>query len=253
MADQDFRNSAFYKELIALSKEQGYVTLLDIVSAVKKHKDPHGDIDAITEALKDDGVQYTESEDSDPDFSEEPKAAPPILSAAQQEVYDGIAALMDEDAPRAALLFGVTGSGKTQVYLKLIARALEQGKSAIVLVPEIGLTPQVLRQFAAQFGGEVAVLHSALSAGERYDSFKKIKSGRARVVIGTRSAVFAPVQNLGILIIDEEQDGAYRSEQSPRYHARDVAKYRAAQENALLVLGSATPSVETYYGAKQGK
>lgn len=188
-----------------------------------------------------------------PDFSEVPKAAPPILSAAQQEVYDGIAALMDEDAPRAALLFGVTGSGKTQVYLKLIARALEQGKSAIVLVPEIGLTPQVLRQFAAQFGGEVAVLHSALSAGERYDSFKKIKSGRARVVIGTRSAVFAPVQNLGILIIDEEQDGAYRSEQSPRYHARDVAKYRVAQQNALLVLGSATPSVETYYGAKQGK
>ena len=188
-----------------------------------------------------------------PDFSEVPKAAPPVLSAAQQEVYDGIAALMDENAPRAALLFGVTGSGKTQIYLKLIEKALGQGKSAIVLVPEIGLTPQVLRQFAAQFGDEVAVMHSALSVGERYDSFKKIKSGRARVVIGTRSAVFAPVDNLGVLIIDEEQDGAYRSEQSPRYHARDVAKYRVAQQNALLVLGSATPSVETYYGAKQGK
>ena len=188
-----------------------------------------------------------------PDFSEVPKAAPPVLSAAQQQVYDGIAALMDEDAPRAALLFGVTGSGKTQVYLKLIEKALGQGKSAIVLVPEIGLTPQVLRQFAAQFGDEVAVMHSALSVGERYDSFKKVKSGRARVVIGTRSAVFAPVENLGVLIIDEEQDGAYRSEQSPRYHARDVAKYRVAQQNALLVLGSATPSVETYYGAKQGK
>ena len=188
-----------------------------------------------------------------PDFSEVPKAALPVLSAAQQQVFDGIAALMDENAPRAALLFGVTGSGKTQVYLKLIEKALGQGKSAIVLVPEIGLTPQVLRQFAAQFGDEVAVLHSALSAGERYDSFKKIRSGRARVVIGTRSAVFAPVENLGVLIIDEEQDGAYRSEQSPRYHARDVAKYRVAQQNALLVLGSATPSVETYYGAKQGK
>lgn len=188
-----------------------------------------------------------------PDFSEVPKAVPPVLSAAQQQVFDGIAALMDENAPHAALLFGVTGSGKTQVYLKLIEKALGQGKSAIVLVPEIGLTPQVLRQFAAQFGDEVAVLHSALSAGERYDSFKKIRSGRARVVIGTRSAVFAPVENLGVLIIDEEQDGAYRSEQSPRYHARDVAKYRVAQQNALLVLGSATPSVETYYGAKQGK
>ena len=188
-----------------------------------------------------------------PDFSEVPKAAPPVLSAAQQEVYDGIAALMDENAPRAALLFGVTGSGKTQIYLKLIEKALGQGKSAIVLVPEIGLTPQVLRQFASQFGDEVAVMHSALSVGERYDSFKKIKSGRARVVIGTRSAVFAPVERLGVLILDEEQDGAYKSEQSPRYHARDVAKYRAAHEGALLVFGSATPSVETYYGAKQGK
>lgn len=188
-----------------------------------------------------------------PDFSDVPPAAPPVLSAQQQQAYDGLANLMDEDAPRAALLFGVTGSGKTQVYLQLIAHALEKGKSAIVLVPEIGLTPQVLRQFAARFGDMVAVLHSALSAGERYDSFKKIQSGRARVVIGTRSAVFAPVQNLGVLIVDEEQDGAYKSEQSPRYHARDVAKYRAAHENALLVLGSATPSVETYYGAKQGK
>ena len=188
-----------------------------------------------------------------PDFSEVPPAPPPVLSTQQQQAYDGLAALMDEDAPRAALLFGVTGSGKTQVYLKLIAHALEQDKSAIVLVPEIGLTPQVMRQFAAQFGDTVAVLHSALSAGERYDSFKKIKSGRARVVIGTRSAVFAPVERLGVLILDEEQDGAYKSEQSPRYHARDVAKYRAAHESALLVLGSATPSVETYYGAKQGK
>ena len=182
-----------------------------------------------------------------------PRAAAQLLSAAQQQAGDGMAALMDENAPRAALLFGVTGGGKTQVYLQLIAHALEQGKSAIVLVPEIGLTPQLLRQFAARFGEEVAVLHSALSAGERYDSFKKIKTGRARVVIGTRSAVFAPAKNLGVIIIDEEQDAAYRSEQSPRYHARDVAKYRAAQTDALLVLGSATPSVETYYGAKQGK
>ncbi len=188
-----------------------------------------------------------------PDFSDVPPAAPPVLSAQQQQAYDGLAALMDENAPRAALLFGVTGSGKTQVYLQLIAHALEQGKSAIVLVPEIGLTPQVLRQFAALFGDEVAVMHSALSVGERYDGYKKIRSSRARVVIGTRSAVFAPVQSLGVLIVDEEQDGAYKSERSPRYHARDVAKYRAAHENALLVLGSATPSVETYYGAQQGK
>lgn len=188
-----------------------------------------------------------------PDFSAVPSAAPAVLSAAQQQVYDGLSALLDENAARAALLFGVTGSGKTQIYLELISRALQQGKGAILLVPEIGLTPQMLRQFAARFGDQVAVLHSALSAGERYDSYKKIRSGRGRVVIGTRSAVFAPVARLGVIILDEEQDSAYRSEQNPRYHARDVAKYRAAQEKALLVLGSATPSVETYYGAQQGK
>lgn len=188
-----------------------------------------------------------------PDFSEVERAAPPVLSAAQQQVYEGMAALLDEDAPRAALLFGVTGSGKTAVYLKLIERALAQGRGALVLVPEIGLTPQVIRRFAAQFGDKIAVMHSALSVGERYDSFKRIKTGAAHVVIGTRSAVFAPVENLGLIIIDEEQDGAYRSEQSPRYHARDVAKYRVTQHNALLVLGSATPAVESWYGAKQGK
>ena len=175
------------------------------------------------------------------------------LNDEQQEAVDAVWSDYEKGIRSTYLIKGVTGSGKTQVYLRLIAHALETGKSAIVLVPEIGLTPQVLRQFAAQFGDLVAVLHSALSAGERYDSFKKIKTGRARVVIGTRSAMFAPVRDLGVIIIDEEQDGAYKSEQSPRYHARDVAKYRAVQADALLVLGSATPSVETYYGAKQGK
>lgn len=188
-----------------------------------------------------------------PDFSEIPPMPPPLLSGEQQRAYESLAALLQEGKARAALLFGVTGSGKTQVYLKLIEQTLKAGKSAIVLVPEIGLTPQVLRQFVGRFGETVAVQHSALSAGERYDSFKLIESGRARVVIGTRSAVFAPVRDLGVLIIDEEQDAAYRSEQTPRYHARDVAKYRAAKEKALLVLGSATPSVETYWGAMQGK
>lgn len=188
-----------------------------------------------------------------PDFSEVPPAPPPVLSAAQQRVYEGVAALRGGGGAAAALLFGVTGSGKTLVYIKLIADALARGESAIVLVPEIGLTPQVIRTFVSHFGDEVAVLHSALSAGERYDGWKKIRAGRAHVVVGTRSAVFAPVRRLGLLVLDEEQDAAYKSEQSPRYHARDVAKYRAAQSGALLVLGSATPSVESYYGAKQGK
>ena len=176
-----------------------------------------------------------------------------VLGEEQQHAYQRLLPLLQSPKPEAALLFGVTGSGKTQIYLKLIQAALDAGKGAIFLVPEIGLTPQMIRRFMAQFGDCTAVLHSALSVGERYDSWKRIRSGQARVVVGTRSAVFAPVRNLGILILDEEQEDAYKSENNPRYHARDIAKYRAMQERALVVFGSATPSVETFYGAEQGK
>lgn len=188
-----------------------------------------------------------------PDYSMIEQIPAPVLSNEQEQAYQGIRQLLDSGKPEAALLFGVTGSGKTQIYLKLIDDVLAQGRSAIMLVPEIGLTPQFIRLFVGRFGDTVSVLHSALSAGERYDSWKKIRSGRARVVIGTRSAVFAPVHNLGLIVLDEEQDSAYKSEQSPRYHARDVAKRRVQQENAVLVLGSATPSIESYYGAQQGR
>lgn len=188
-----------------------------------------------------------------PDYSMIEQIPAPVLSNEQAEAYQGIRQLLDSGKPEAALLFGVTGSGKTQIYLKLIDDVLTQGRSAIMLVPEIGLTPQFIRLFVGRFGDTVSVLHSALSAGERYDSWKKIRSGRARVVIGTRSAVFAPVRDLGLIVLDEEQDSAYKSEQSPRYHARDVAKRRVQQENAVLVLGSATPSIESYYGAQQGR
>lgn len=188
-----------------------------------------------------------------PDYSMIGQIPAPVLSNEQEQAYQGIRRLLDSGKPEAALLFGVTGSGKTQIYLKLIDDVLAQGRSAIMLVPEIGLTPQFIRLFVGRFGDTVSVLHSALSAGERYDSWKKIRSGRARVVIGTRSAVFAPVRDLGLIVLDEEQDSAYKSEQSPRYHARDVAKRRVQQENAVLVLGSATPSIESYYGAQQGR
>ena len=151
------------------------------------------------------------------------------------------------------MLRGITGSGKTAVYLHLIDRVIADGKAAIVLVPEIALTPQLMGSFTARFGERVAVLHSALGLGERYDEWKRIRSGGASVVVGTRSAVFAPVQNLGLIVIDEEQEHTYKSEQSPRYHARDVAKYRCAQENALLLMGSATPSIETAYAAAAGR
>ncbi len=188
-----------------------------------------------------------------PDATQVEPVASPVLSAEQEHAYQGMHALLGTHKPEAALLFGVTGSGKTQVYLRLIEDVLARGQDAILLVPEIGLTPQFVKLFMGRFGDTVAVLHSGLSAGERYDSWKRIRSGRAHLVIGTRSAVFAPVQHLGLIVLDEEQDSAYQSEQSPRYHARDVAKRRVQQADALLVMGSATPAIETYYGAMQGK
>ena len=176
----------------------------------------------------------------------------PVLNEAQDAAYTGLAALQDREKPGAALLYGVTGSGKTSVYVRLIARTLEQGRSAVLLVPEIALTPQLIVTLVGYFGKTVAVLHSGLRVTERYDEWRRIRQGGARVVIGTRSAVFAPVQQLGLLIVDEEQEHSYKSENSPRYHAREAALYRGAKEGALVLLGSATPSVETMYLARQG-
>ena len=187
-----------------------------------------------------------------PSVADVPPALPPVLNAEQQAAFDGLGALLEENSPNAALLYGVTGSGKTSVYIRLIQKALDMGKSALILVPEIVLTPQLLRIFTAQFGKQIAVLHSSLRSGERYDEWKRARNGDARVVIGTRSAVFAPMRDLGLIILDEEQEPSYKSENTPRYHARDVAKYRCVQYNALLVLGSATPSVETMYQGKTG-
>ena len=180
-------------------------------------------------------------------------AEPPVLNKEQQAAFEGLDALARQGKPAAALLYGVTGSGKTQVYIRLIQETLARGRTALVLVPEIVLTPQLLRIFAAHFGRQVAVLHSSLRTGERYDEWKRARRGEAPVVIGTRSAVFAPLDNLGLIILDEEQESSYKSENVPRYHARDVAKYRCVQNRALLVLGSATPSVETMYQAKEGQ
>ena len=180
-------------------------------------------------------------------------AAPPVLNAEQQTAFEGLAQMARQGTPAAALLYGVTGSGKTQVYIRLIQETLDRGRTALVLVPEIVLTPQLLRIFASHFGRQVAVLHSSLRAGERYDEWKRAGRGEARVVIGTRSAIFAPLKNLGLIILDEEQESSYKSENVPRYHARDVAKYRCVQNNALLVLGSATPSVETMFQAQEGR
>ena len=177
----------------------------------------------------------------------------PELNESQRSAFEGIDALTGSGRAGAALLFGVTGSGKTTIYIRLIASQLARNRGCILLVPEIALTPQMLRTFASHFGDEIAVLHSSLSAGERFDEWRRIKSGAARVVIGTRSAVFAPVSELGLIIIDEEQEDTYKSENAPRYHARDVAKYRCARHGALLLLGSATPDIESRYFAGTGR
>ena len=175
-----------------------------------------------------------------------------VLNEEQQTAFDGLGAQMEEKAPGVALLYGVTGSGKTSVYLKLIRRCLEQGQSAMLLVPEIALTPQLLGLLVAHFGQQVAVLHSSLSATERYDQWKRVRCGNAKVVVGTRSAVFAPCPDPGLIILDEEQEHSYKSENNPRYCAREVAIWRGVKEKALVLLGSATPSIETMYHAKQG-
>ena len=177
---------------------------------------------------------------------------PLVLDEEQTLAFEGLNTQRKAEAPGAALLYGVTGSGKTSVYIKLIQACLEDSKSAMLLVPEIALTPQLLGIMAAYFGETVAVLHSSLSAAERYDQWKRVRSGDAKVVVGTRSAVFAPAVDLGLIILDEEQEHSYKSENSPRYDAREVALWRGSKEKALVLFGSATPAVETMYRAKTG-
>ena len=188
-----------------------------------------------------------------PEYGAAAENTPEALNTEQQKAYESLEERLKSGKAQVTLLYGITGSGKTAVYIKLIEKALGLGKNAIVLVPEIALTPQLLSVFTACFGNSIALLHSSLGAAERYDEWKRIKSGMARVVVGTRSAVFAPVRDLGLMIIDEEQEHTYKSENSPRYHTRDVAKYICYQSGALLVLGSATPSVESTYNALNGK
>lgn len=189
---------------------------------------------------------------------------PPALSPAQQQAWDEIARAIDclkESSPdyhanamqRRFLLHGVTGSGKTELYLRAIARALRWGRQALVLTPEIALTTQLVRRFAARFPGRLAVLHSELSVGERYDQWRRLRRGEAGIAIGSRSAVFAPLPNLGLIIVDEEHEPSYKHDAAPRYHARDVAQRLAAITGSVLILGSATPSVESYAAARAGR
>ncbi len=175
------------------------------------------------------------------------------LTAPQESALADLSARLDKNAFSAVLLHGITASGKTEIYLRLIARCLEGGRAALMLVPEIALTPSVEAQFLARFGATVAVLHSGLSESERHHEWQRARTGEARVILGTRSAVFAPVANLGVIIVDEEHDASYKQQETPRYHGRDVAVVRARLERALIVLGSATPSLESASNAREGK
>ncbi|HET8650539.1 MAG TPA: primosomal protein N' [Gemmatimonadales bacterium] len=214
-------------------------------SAAARHlRDQLGFSDAVIRALIQSGLAREEAAEwiRDP-FADTPATPPPsVLTAAQQQAVNAIDAL----APgQGALLQGVTGSGKTAVYLEAVRHALMRGRGAIVLVPEIGLTPQTVSRLRGAFGDDVAVLHSALSDGERADAWRLLRRGERRVAVGARSAIFAPVANLGIIVVDEEHESSYKNGESPRYHARDVAAVRARLEGATLVLGSATPSLES--------
>ena len=187
-----------------------------------------------------------------PEVGEVEPGKPIRLNEEQERAFSDIWKRIRSGKPSVTLLQGVTGSGKTEVYLRLVQETLAMGKTAIVLVPEIVLTPQMMRKFTSYFGNKVVMLHSSLRMTERYDQWKRIRRGEVEVVLGTRSAIFAPLKNPGLIIMDEEQEGSYQSENSPCYHARDIAKYLCARENAALVLGSATPTVETAFAAERG-
>ncbi len=176
-----------------------------------------------------------------------------ILTDEQQKAYDGLMKDYNEGFSSVSLLYGITGSGKTQVYLKLVDSVTEKGRGVIVMVPEISLTPQLISLFTKRYGNKIAVFHSAMSMGQRMDEWQRIKSGKAQIAIGTRSAIFAPFDNLGLIIIDEEQEHTYKSEKSPRFHTRELAKFRTLYHKGLLCLASATPSVESFTMAKKGK
>lgn len=183
---------------------------------------------------------------------EAPDASPIVLSGEQRAAYDAVISGVDAGKPSCTLLYGVTGSGKTAVYIELLKEVVRRRKRGMILVPEIALTPQMMSKFSAHFGDKVVMLHSGLQLTERYDQWKRIRRGEVDVVLGTRSAVFAPLDELGMIILDEEHEDSYQSENPPRYHARDVAKFLCTQHNATLVLGSATPSVETTWQAQRG-
>jgi len=248
LAQQKKLRSPRQADVISLLAGAGSLPLKDIYGIT-------GATSSVITALKKQGILSVDEHEvyRRPSISTIENPEPIVLSEQQQSVFDSMLSSIGSSNPEAVLLHGVTGSGKTLIYLKLIEHALKLDKTAIVLVPEIALTPQTVSIFASYFGDKVAVLHSALGTGERFDEWKRIRSGDVRVVVGTRSAIFAPLRDIGLIVIDEEQEHTYKSEQNPRYHAREIAKYRTAHWGGLLLLSSATPSIESMYNARAGK
>ncbi len=252
------------QELLALRGAETYARVLDLLA---QESDPvpvdvvyaeTGATSATLRVLAARGLIAVEEQESwrDPLAGREfVPTTPPVLTSDQARVWEEIAAGLKGagEKPPVYLLHGVTGSGKTEIYLRAIGEVLAQGRQAIVLVPEIALTPQTVRRFAARFPGRVTVWHSQLSLGERYDSWRRLRDGLVDIVIGSRSAVFAPLPRLGLIVVDEEHESSYKQERTPRYHAREVALKYAALTGAAVILGSATPDVETYYRARRGE
>lgn len=240
------KQAAAYEQLVAC----GGTALLNDLS-----KMPGGDASAVR-ALEKKGLVVIEKETTlrNPLLSHHVVPTEPLpLMAQQSEALNLICRSVDSLTPPVVLLYGVTGSGKTEVYLQAISHALQQNKGAIVLVPEIALTPQTIERFRGRFGDTIAVLHSSLSDGERHDEWHRLRDGTARIAIGARSAVFAPVQGLGLIVVDEEHEHTYKQDEAPRYNARDVAVMRGRIEGCAVVLGSATPAIESYHNAATGK
>jgi len=215
----------------------------DVGAATVSSLEKKGLVEIFDEAVRRDPLAHTSSLPAE-EFT---------LTSAQAEVLDSIVQQVDEETYGAFLLHGVTGSGKTEIYIRAMRAALARGRSAMMLVPEIALTPVFSRRLRSHFGDQVAIFHSSLQRGERFDEWTRVRNGEARVVIGTRSAVFAPVQNLGLIVVDEEHESTYRQQESPYYNARDTAIVRAQKESATVVLGSATPSLESFHNARSGK
>ncbi len=234
--------------VISVLTEIGDVSLKEILYFT-------GVTQSVVKTLEKNGVVLTYEKEvfRIPNYNKQGNQTEIVLNEEQQVSYNSLCEKLKKNTACCELLYGVTGSGKTQVFLKLVDKVIESGKGVIVMVPEISLTPQTISLFASRYGNKIAVFHSAMSLGQRTDEWKRVKNGEAQVAIGTRSAVFAPFENLGLIIMDEEQEHTYKSEKSPRFHARSVAKFRANRHGAMLLLASATPSVESFCNAKLGK